>query len=330
MGLCHGIFDEKIEIYDDNHNMIYTGSVKDGLYNGYGKKYSHKIQKSGEIISYLEYEGYFLNGKYHNKGILYEYIDIGDKHIIAKKYEGNFSEGKCDGYGMMYATNIKRIVFTDGPQYTYKYFMVYKGEFRNGLYNGKGKFYTKYRNYKGNYVDGKKNGEFFHYYSDGNIEKKETYKDDKLHGEYISYCHKTSRVVLSEMYEKGEKHGPTKEYWHTSYKRIKSLDMYKNGKKDGLCVKYDSNINNKKYEGEMYKNGIKIRSITYLHQNYLYINKIKDMNFGYGDTFIFIRKNGSIKFWAEIYSKNTIKKLVRYYSNSYRFRNYKNKIIFFY
>ena len=75
----------------------------------------------------LKYEGEYLNGQRHGKGK--EYNKYGD--LI---YEGDYLNGKKHGQGKEY--------YDQGSLRTYRPMLQYEGEFKDGLYDGKGILYN--------------------------------------------------------------------------------------------------------------------------------------------------------------------------------------------
>jgi len=89
------------------------------------------------------------NGTFTGKG--YYYYPIG-------KYEGDFVNGKRDGYGIQYFTDKGSTITIGKGSY-------YEGYFKNGVFHGKGTYRDTYGYiYTGEYVNGEKQGEFVVYY----------------------------------------------------------------------------------------------------------------------------------------------------------------------
>ena len=80
---------KNITIYEENLNISYIGDISNFTYNGKGKKYKDL---------YLFYEGGYLEGKRHGKGIIY--------YSNGKAcYEGNFKNDEFFGEGIKYYDN---------------------------------------------------------------------------------------------------------------------------------------------------------------------------------------------------------------------------------
>ena len=96
---------KNIPLYKINGKTEYIGDLFNGKYNGYGKLLETRYKDYEEI----KYEGQFKDGLYHGfgKGKLFQ-----DKYSEFL-YEGNFINGKMEGYGVIYYEDRKRI-FYDG------------------------------------------------------------------------------------------------------------------------------------------------------------------------------------------------------------------------
>ena len=104
----------------------YTGTFKDGLYNGQGKF---------SCTSFV-YEGMFENGLFEGEGTLTD--------NSGNSYQGNFHQGYKSGKGFE--------IFADGSSYL--------GEYENDLFNGRGVLkYSDGAYYVGDFKDNNFNGE---------------------------------------------------------------------------------------------------------------------------------------------------------------------------
>ncbi len=114
--------------YSQAGNILYKGGFNYGLYEGQGKSYTEGTGNladgymyTSNVIYYLEYEGTFRNnlqdgegtayypdgsilykggwkgGKYHGKGILYQYVEHGHPTV----YHGEFADGNYEGEGTL-------------------------------------------------------------------------------------------------------------------------------------------------------------------------------------------------------------------------------------
>ena len=124
------------------NNESYFGNFKDGLFEGNGKEITDIYEYEGEFKKGIKdgkgkivfknngdwYEGYFKNDKFNGEG-----------HYFWKKngyeYIGNYLDGIIEGNGI----------------YKYGEKAVYKGEFKNGIKEGKGELITKNNKIIGNF-----------------------------------------------------------------------------------------------------------------------------------------------------------------------------------
>lgn len=103
-----------------------------------------------------------------------------------------------------------------------------------------------------NYVSGVLNGPYMEFNDRGQIEKKSTYLNDKVHGMYSEY--KFGRPLKEFMYDEGVLNGVSKEY--SDRGKLTKETAYKNGKLHGTIRQFDE-------EGGIileyeYKNGEKV------------------------------------------------------------------------
>ena len=124
--LNKGLFDGFGTLSSLDNKYLYTGEWKDGLKHGKGQLITEKIKYSGK------FENDVFSG---NKGVLCD-----EKGNI---YEGDFVNGKFEGYGHYKMSN--------GGNYI--------GQFKNGYFEGKGQLTDKKGNvFNGNFVKGQKDG----------------------------------------------------------------------------------------------------------------------------------------------------------------------------
>ena len=124
--LNKGLFDGFGTLSSLDNKYLYTGEWKDGLKHGKGQLITEKIKYSGK------FENDVFSG---NKGVLCD-----EKGNI---YEGDFVNGKFEGYGHYKMSN--------GGNYI--------GQFKNGYFEGKGQLTDKKGNvFNGNFVRGQKDG----------------------------------------------------------------------------------------------------------------------------------------------------------------------------
>jgi hypothetical protein len=157
--------------------------------------------KTGKYSNGDRYEGEFVNGKFHGKGIYISYTGA--------KYEGDFRLGKYDGYGV--------INFPDGSKHS--------GEWKNGNRHGKGTLLLKDGSrFEGVWANDVRNGKGIFFYSNGtkeNVEFKEGVEIDKLGNKKIIEI-KTINYSNGDKYE-----GPV----YDGRKNGRGVYYFKNGDK---------------------------------------------------------------------------------------------------
>lgn len=143
---------------------IYIGNFKKGIFNGYGMKYYIPDPDVGysaneinfmtnldvqhfqiyieQILNYVEYEGYFEDGEYDGKGILYQYPYVNYQTFMITA-NGDISTEYFEHYNAF----IK--LYPDAVDYNYKFpgdgptqhIEILSGNFKNGYADGKCKVY---------------------------------------------------------------------------------------------------------------------------------------------------------------------------------------------
>ena len=288
--------------YSENNRLVYTGGLQ--LISIDEAKKKLEINRNNQIKYYIfllragigieyeygkkKYEGGFLDGCYHGKGILYS-CDWGSKHI--KKCEGQF-ENNLFINGTKYKDN-GEVEF----QGTFKYGRLFTGYSNNNDYvgwlvdgkkDGKGKIYIngqlrfegKFKNDK--FVEGivynKNNEKYFEgTINDQNIKKGKFFCGYNIYEgqfedilniiDYIIDFRNTCEIIFEGEYRNGMKCGKGKDYI-TGYEGEYLYDMYygrgyKNGKKTGI------------WEGCNYKNGLKNGEAKENSWTYYYVNGLK-------------------------------------------------------
>jgi len=155
-----------------DHGATYEGEVKDDKYDGYGKE----VYSDGSY-----YEGEFKNGKYAGHGKKYS----SDGNLIDVYKDGEIIKVGCVEGDCQNGTG--KYIVSDGNYY--------KGEFKNGKYNGKGILYIENKKTAdGRFVDGfLKYGKKFRYNGDEVVyfDEGEWDKNGKLDGggkrQYMGY-----------------------------------------------------------------------------------------------------------------------------------------------
>lgn len=199
---------------------LYIGTFKDGVYNGYGKKYTKaskfynvgglrarndysNLDQLGVIIQV--YEGYFKDGEYEGKGI-YRVLDepgllteplnlkkyIETNTVIINDFLKEFKESKSPVlFSQLPPLNtvIKDTgEFKNGQldgevkRYTNKGQLKYEGGLKEDQYQGKGKLY--YENgklqYEGEFKNGKYTGKGTLFNEDGSIKYKGEWRNGNI------------------------------------------------------------------------------------------------------------------------------------------------------
>jgi len=120
-----------------SHNTLtvaYSGECNEGYAQGKG---SHILYEEGKKIGY--YEGDYIRGKSHGKGVYIWYDDRWlNKNKKIRYYEGEFKDGKPHGSGACTWYNNTWLNKNEKIGY-------YEGDFKEGKPHGKGQ-YTWYEN----------------------------------------------------------------------------------------------------------------------------------------------------------------------------------------
>ena len=260
----------------------YNGEIRDGYQMGKGTM--HNID--GSII-----EGYFNKQLYYGKcKITYpsgKYF-VGDAtnsngniihegkcvSIFGDIYEGKFVNFNLEGHGKHYSKN-KRLI--------------YEGEFKNGLYNGKGTYHTTNKiYYEGHFKDNVKNGQGLQ--RQGINSHAGNFTNGQLDGKGVSIDYHYNTVT--EYIWKNGKIIETKKVSPLFKEKIMKTINYKNGDTSkGLPHGYGvflKTINNEKilYNSE-FKKGKPFGFGHIYKENYHYVGEMKKLlKHGQGQEFI--------------------------------------------
>ena len=130
--------------------------------------------------------------------------------------------------------------------FTHEYFSSRKldrkleGSFKNG--KEEGDWVSYYSNgqlwYKGNYKNGKKEGDWVWYHDNGQLDYKGNYKNGKKEGAWVSY-YDNGQLDDKGKYKNGKQEGAWVRYHYNGQLRVKANN--KNGKKEGDWVWYHDN-----------------------------------------------------------------------------------------
>ena len=184
--------------------------IKIGGLNGYGKEYISETHK-------LIFEGKYLNGKKNGKGI--EYFENGKKKLEGEFLNGELFEGiiydKDGNEEIRIENGIGRKLYDNG-------LIQFEGKYLNEKkWNGKGYTYCGIEIYK--IKNG--NGYIREYYPDGSLLFKGNYINGEKNGEGKEYDH--GKLLFEGHYKNGMRNGEGREYFDNL--RIQFEGEYLNG-----------------------------------------------------------------------------------------------------
>ena len=90
---------------------------------------------------------------------------------------------------------------------------------------------------QGTFRNGKKDGPWVYYHSNGQLSYKGTYKDNKKDGPYVNY-YDNGQLGSKGTYKNGKEDGRWVRYWSNG--QLWHKGTYKDGKRDGPRVSYSS------------------------------------------------------------------------------------------
>ncbi|MDR1241040.1 MAG: hypothetical protein LBK29_04190 [Oscillospiraceae bacterium] len=243
-------FSGKAKVYDTGGNFIYDGEMNSGQPKGFGIQYATDGRKV--------YKGNFLQGQYDDQGELYDNSEnvIYSGYFKNSKFEGpgkqmssfgtvtfigNFEKGNRSGRGTEYDAQSGALKYYGefvsdkregrGIEYDQKGEISYEGDFKEGVYNGKGKKYNDgHLIYSGSFTNGKYSGEGLLYDESSGVTK---YSGEFENGNYNGFGRLHDTGTMAVIYE-GE---------------------FKNGKRDGEGISYDS-LGNPVFSGKFSEDGI--------------------------------------------------------------------------
>jgi antitoxin component YwqK of YwqJK toxin-antitoxin module len=205
----------KIKVYNNKGELIFEGDYINGVKKGKEYNYNNKLIFEGEYFNEEKWNGkifeYSKKIKHTKCGFgRYERNFLKDYYIKAEnekekvfnnivKFEGEYLNGKRNGKGKEYDTFGKLInegIYINGKrkeeiynsQYdrNYYYVLIFEGEIKNGVKNGKGKEYNYNSGkliFEGEYLNGIRwNGIGNEYLTNWELEKQFEYLNGEING----------------------------------------------------------------------------------------------------------------------------------------------------
>ena len=234
--------------YDSLFNkLIFEGEYKNGKRNGYGIEY--------DIFRELKvFEGEYKNGKRHGKGKEY-------KASGKVGFEGEYKEGK-KWTGSENKNDFEKFYeLKEGKGYViesdFEELLVYKGEYLNGERNGKGiEYYNSEKIFEGEYINGKKWNGISYFYDE---DKEEKLEDGKGQNIFDIFIYNGKIYHYKGVFFNGERNGKGRET-EERYNILFEGEFLGGERKEGN-IYLDDNLtykgeflNNLKKKGKEYKN----------------------------------------------------------------------------
>ncbi|OHD19685.1 MAG: hypothetical protein A2086_01685 [Spirochaetes bacterium GWD1_27_9] len=293
-----GEMEGKYTFYFDNGNKYLEAFYKDSKEDGDQFMYSLE----GDLQLKLDFKQGISKGEieYYQKGILVFKRYSTKNGITTETYyenkqlkeKNNFKDNSSwdkyvEGFERdnKYSENPETLIISLssylGIRYSYADAFdgwgIKEGEFVKYLDNGK-------LERKETYKDNKLNGIFEVYSNNGNLKEKTNYTDGKIDGDYISYYKDTTQIKKQATYKQGLLDGEWKLYYKNGNPRLKI--SFKDGDVEGECITYYDN-GNISYKTEIYnqkcqnsekynENKEKESSLEYEENSYDFFS-----NFGY-------------------------------------------------
>ena len=284
--------------YDNDDNLIFEGEYSNGQRNGKGKEYRAPFKK-------LLFEGEYKNGMRNGKGKEYYSED-------KIKFEGEYLNNKRWN-GIIYDLKNKDITYKlesgKGFIKIYNsrgfYYLIYEGEYLNGMKNGKGKiFLDETLKFEGEFKNDKKwNGigydgknQILYELKEGKGEIKKICDIYELYEEIELYIDKYN-LQLEGGYNFGELNGKMKVYNKHGFLKLEG--EFLNGKLNGPVKEYNF-LKKLRFEGECLYN-YKLRGKEYINGklefegDYLFNQKWNGKGYDEKGDIIYELKNGTGK-----------------------------------
>ena len=298
--------------YDYFNDLVFEGEYSNGQRNGKGKEYDYDYYEGNKLI----FEGEYKNGMKNGKGKEY--------YLKGKiKFEGEYLNNKRWN-GIMYDLKNNDIAYKlengkgfikDYKSYNYSY-LIYEGEYLNGMKNGKGKIFVdeklkfegEFKNdIKWNGIGYDEKNQIIYELKEGKgIIKKfcDLYELDENLDNNIRINIDVGNLKLEGEYYFGELNGKEKVY--DKYGILRLEGEFQNGQLNGPVKEYYDN-NQLKFEGE-YLYNYKLRGKEYINGrlefegDYLFNKKWNGKGYDEKGDIIYELKNGTGK--VKIYDGN--------------------------
>jgi antitoxin component YwqK of YwqJK toxin-antitoxin module len=257
----NGLYDGKYEHHKYN-KLVEKGEYKEGVKNGlFIEYYSDGSIKSERPITDGKVNGiiktYFTDGKLESQKGYKNSVE----HGIEQRWQWRTGEQTVDANyvdGVPDGKQVRHITSNIGNYIEISYFEkgVQTGDFTRTWTNGE--MYVQ-----GKYKDGKREGVWNEYRSNGKPEKRITYVNDKRNGEYTTFFN-DGNVEKTETYINGQREGIGKEYFFDSGKLRAEYNYINNIKEGKYTLYYDDESLREEgrydngrevYRKEYYKNG---------------------------------------------------------------------------
>jgi len=307
----------------------YKNNVKNGdiiFYYENGQIQSKAVNKDDKFVG--SYLSYWENGKpntdftYSPDGKIEGVCNRWDENGILKE-ENFYSNGKLNGKTSVYTDDSKLWYTVDYRNGTIKKLITYTQNTGSvcAEFDDKGKripvtFMTPkcQKNYEGMFFEGKRDGAWKHFYTNGNVLLEETYNKGKNEGLSINYF-KSGTINSKVNYSNDMKNGYYNEYYQNGEKM--SEGWYRNGEKQGYWFFY----------GET---GIKVKELYYLndkmrgYQKYFTVDGKLDFEMHYQDglaeTYTYYDTTGLVAFECKI-ERGTGTVVATYFNGTKRFES---------
>ncbi|MDF2650597.1 MAG: hypothetical protein K0Q73_6402 [Paenibacillus sp.] len=221
------------KLYYSNGTLMYEGQLHDGKMHGKGKLYREDAS--------LWYDAEFLDNEIEGEGKFIQKGFVEGNDMTDYYYVGEMKGGIPDGQGAGYNPSGE---------------MIYEGSFKNGKYDGPGRFYV--------------NGMLLY---DGEFVKNKYDGSGKLYSQ--------GRLFYEGEFKENNRHGKGKLYDDTRFKILEYEGEFVNDKFEGYGIHYFNNYIGEWKNGEKHGNGQDYG--RYLEYEGIFVGGVRE---GYGRLFI--------------------------------------------